>query len=82
MVVYRTPEIAEAGQVAKLARDTFVETFGHLYSAENLALFIEKEYQPDFISAELQNPKVRYQIAEIGGEMTGLCKIGLAVSCR
>ncbi len=80
MVTYRTPDIAEAGQVAKLARDTFVETFGHLYSAENLALFIEQVYQPDFIASELHNPKVCYLIAETDGEMVGFCKVGFGVT--
>jgi diamine N-acetyltransferase len=80
MVIYRTPEIAEAAQVATLARDTFVETFGHLYSAENLALFIAQVYQPDFIAAEMQNPKLRYLIAEMDGDMIGLCKVGYSVT--
>ena len=80
MVTYRTPEIAEAAQVAKLGRDTFVESFGHLYSSEDLALFIAQVYQPNIIAAELQNPQLRYMIAQADGQMVGLCKIGYGVT--
>ena len=80
MVIYRTPEIAEAAQVAKLGRDTFVESFAHLYSSEDLASFIAQVYQPDIVVAELQNPKLRYMIAQADGKMVGLCKIGYGVT--
>ncbi len=80
MVVYRTPDIAEAAKVAALGRDTFIESFGHLYSAEDLALFISQVYQPHIIKSEMQNPKLRYLIAESDGQMIGLCKVGFGVT--
>ncbi len=80
MLRYRTPDIAEAAQVAQLGHDTFVESFDHLYSAEDLALFVGQVYQADGIAAELQNPKLRYLIAEDDGQMVGLCKIGFGVT--
>jgi diamine N-acetyltransferase len=80
MVVCRTPEATEAAQVAQLGKDTFVESFGHLYSAENLAMFVAQVYQADVVADELQNPKLRYLIAEDDGRMIGLCKIGFGVT--
>ncbi len=80
IVTYRTPDISEAALVAALGRDTFIESFGHLYSVEDLTLFITQSYQPATITAELQNPKLRYWIAEADGQMIGLCKIGYGVT--
>lgn len=80
MVNYRTPDIAEAAAVAKLGCDTFVESFGHLYAPEDLALFIAQVYQGEIIADELQNSKLRYLIAEQDGQMVGLCKVGYGVT--
>jgi diamine N-acetyltransferase len=80
MITYRTPDIREAALVAELGRDTFVDSFGHLYSSEDLALFIAQVYQTGIIAAELQDPKLRYLIAEKDGQMIGLCKVGYGVT--
>lgn len=77
---YRAPRPDEADAVAALGVDTFVETFGALYSTENLNLFLEQAYAPAIIAAELSNPKLRYLIAERAGKMVGLCKIGYGVT--
>jgi diamine N-acetyltransferase len=79
-IVYRAPRLDEADAVAALGAGTFIETFGALYSPENLRLFLDQAYAPESIAAELSNPKLRYQIAERDGEMVGLCKIGYGVT--
>lgn len=59
-----------------LGLGTFVETFGHLYSAENLALFERNSYAPEVIATEMANPNRRYLVAYDESRMVGYCKIG------
>jgi diamine N-acetyltransferase len=80
MIVIRTPERDEAAAVASLGRETFTESFGHLYSEADLALFIEHVYTQRAVAAEMANPSLRYQIAEAEGQMLGMCKVGIGVT--
>jgi diamine N-acetyltransferase len=75
-ITYRAPRADEVGALGALGLATFVETFGHLYSPENLALFESRAYAPAVIAAELANPKRRYLVAEDAGRLIGYCKIG------
>jgi ribosomal protein S18 acetylase RimI-like enzyme len=80
MVEYRTPRPEEAAEVARLGEETFVETFGHLYGAEDLAAFVAQVYSPETVAAEMANAKLRYQVAEVDGHLVGLCKVGIGVT--
>ncbi|MFM2409191.1 MAG: hypothetical protein RL481_19 [Pseudomonadota bacterium] len=75
-VSYRAPRADEAEALGALGLGTFVETFGHLYSPENLALFEEQSYAPEVIAAEMANPNRRYLVAEEAGRLIGYCKVG------
>lgn len=75
-VSYRAPRADEVEALSVLGLGTFVETFGHLYSAENLALFEAQAYAPQVIAAEMVNPDRRYLVAEEDGRLVGYCKIG------
>jgi diamine N-acetyltransferase len=76
MIEYRAPRPDEVEALATLSRDTFLEAFAHLYSAEDLALFEAAVYAPEVIAAEMASPNRRYLIAYDGGQMAGYCKIG------
>jgi diamine N-acetyltransferase len=76
-VIYRVPEAADSAALAKLARDSFVETFGHLYSPEDLNAFLDANKRPDVILGGLSDPSALYLIAEDAGKMVGYCKMGL-----
>ena len=75
-IIYRAPRADEAVALGALGYATFLETFGHLYSAENLALFQRSSYAPEVIASEIANPKRRYRVAEDDGKLIGYCKIG------
>jgi diamine N-acetyltransferase len=75
-ITYRAPRSDEAEALGTLGLATFLETFGHLYSPENLALFEANSYAPSVIASEMANPKRRYLVAEDDGRMIGYCKIG------
>ena len=50
-----TPEDAEALSV--LASTCYIQTFGQLYSSEDLDRFIHEAYSPEVLRAELADPK-------------------------
>lgn len=67
--------------LASLARDTFIETFGHLYQAEDLAAFLDTAHSPATYSALLGDERVAIWIAESspghfsGYAIAGPCKL-------
>jgi ribosomal protein S18 acetylase RimI-like enzyme len=61
-----TPADAEA--LARLATDSFVAAFGHLYKPEDLRAFLDKFRSVERYRAELADPAQRVQIAEIDGQ--------------
>ncbi len=77
MITYRTPGADDAQALANLGRETFVETFGPLYSAENLRRFIDETYSLAALQSDLANPARRFCVAETADQMVGYCKLGL-----
>ncbi|KAK0329899.1 hypothetical protein LTR94_034909, partial [Friedmanniomyces endolithicus] len=51
----RPATVADAPAIAALARKTFTDTFGHLYSPENLAAFLSI-HTPENWAAEIADP--------------------------
>jgi ribosomal protein S18 acetylase RimI-like enzyme len=49
----RSARQEDAACVAELARDTFVATFGHIYSSDDLATFLAASYSPEIQRAEI-----------------------------
>ncbi|MFM8498827.1 MAG: N-acetyltransferase family protein [Chakrabartia sp.] len=80
MITYRAPRRDEAAALATLGRDTFVETFGHLYRPEDLAAFLTSIYAEDSIARQLDSDRILYRLAEDAGQLVGYCKLGLDVS--
>jgi GNAT superfamily N-acetyltransferase len=67
--------------LAGLARDTFVETFGHLYRPEDLAAFLETSQSVAAYAPLLDDPRVAIWVAEnnshalVGFLTAGPCKL-------
>ncbi len=80
MIVYRTPTAKDAAALAELGRTTFIETFGHLYSAKNLNMFVEDAYSVNSIAEDIGDRSRIYRVAEIDGRMVGYCKLGLKIT--
>ena len=76
--IYRHPVAADAAALAELGRSTFVDTFGHLYSAEDLNLFLTQVYSQEAVASDLADPDRLYRVVERDGELIGYCKIGLS----
>jgi ribosomal protein S18 acetylase RimI-like enzyme len=69
----------DAAALSGLARDTFTETFGHLYPAADLEAFLEASYATEKLRKEIGDPQLYWLIAEddagsaIGYAQSGPC---------
>jgi len=70
------PTTRDAAVIADLFQTSFTETFGHLYAAENLALFLSGK-TPAAFAEELANPAFHFQLAQdADGIAVGFVKLG------
>lgn len=67
----------DAAAIAKLGRDTFVESFGECYSDQDLNEFLSSTYSVEMQASELADKQTHIFIAEVGGEPAGYAKLGL-----
>jgi len=74
-ITYRSAGPADAAALAALGRATFTETFGHLYSPDNLAAFLESHSEKGW-RAELSDPAFSIRLAEEDGRAVAFAKIG------
>lgn len=74
--VLREAARADIPALARLAQDTYVETFGTLYRPEDLAAFFEDVLSESAIAAEMDDPRVAYRVVEQDGQLIGYCKVG------
>jgi len=75
MIAYRDAGPADAETLAELGRVTFTETFGHLYTPENLAAFLEN-HSPERWRGELSDPAFSVRLAEEQGSAIAYAKVG------
>jgi GNAT superfamily N-acetyltransferase len=75
MIAYRPATADDAALLSDLFERAFVETFGHLYKAEDLAAFLA-QLSPDGYAGELADPRYRFLLAFEDGEAAGFCKVG------
>jgi GNAT superfamily N-acetyltransferase len=74
-ITYRDATAADAGLMARLGPESFSETFGHLYTPENLAAFLVNHSEANW-RGELGDPRFAVRIAEENGAAIGYAKIG------
>jgi ribosomal protein S18 acetylase RimI-like enzyme len=72
---FRDAAPADAAALAVLGRQTFVETFGHLYTLENLAAFLANHSEERWAD-DLADPELSVRVAEAEGELAGYAKLG------
>lgn len=73
-VTYRDAVVADAARVTVLARDTFVATFGALYSPANLDLFLARHTDARYAAA-LADRHEALRLAEADGEAIGFARL-------
>lgn len=74
-MIHRNATPADAAAIAGLARETFTETFGHLYSPENLAAFLTSHTPSDWARV-LAVPGVAVRVIEVDGALIGYARVG------
>lgn len=72
----RRAGLADAPALAEVGRDTFVETFAHLYPPEDLALFLAQAYTPGAFATALGGAGHGLWIAEQDGRPIGYVQAG------
>jgi ribosomal protein S18 acetylase RimI-like enzyme len=75
-LTFRDARENDAADLAEIGRDTFVETFGHLYPPTDLKTFLDETYTLDTMRADLRDPQVEVRIAFAGRRLVAYCKIG------
>ena len=74
-MIVRDATAADLPAVDRVFRTSFCETFAHLYSAEDLTAFLAK-FTPEAWAGEFADPRYRFRIAEVDGEVIGHVKLG------
>jgi diamine N-acetyltransferase len=74
-VTFRDAGLGDASTLSALGRQTFVETFGHLYTPENLAAFLTNHNEEKW-REELSDPAFAVRLGEAGGEAAAYAKLG------
>ena len=72
---YRDANAADLPAIDRVFRQSFCDTFAHLYSAEDLGSFLAK-FTPEAWAEEFNDPAYRFRVAEVGGEVVGYVKLG------
>lgn len=74
-IAFRDAREGDAEALAALFRASFIDTFGHLYRAEDLASFLAK-HKPDAWRAQIASPEFALRLAEEGGDAVAFAKLG------
>jgi ribosomal protein S18 acetylase RimI-like enzyme len=74
MIHFRDAEPHEGALLGGIARATFIETFGHLYTLEDLAGFLSQGSDAAY-AAELAQPDIEVRLACAGSTPIGFAKL-------
>ncbi|WP_174286990.1 GNAT family N-acetyltransferase [Sphingomonas bacterium] len=75
-MIYRDVALADGPALAAMACVSFTETFGHLYTARDLATFLDRTFGPGGLPAQIGDPAYRIRLAVEGAAIAGFAKIG------
>jgi ribosomal protein S18 acetylase RimI-like enzyme len=76
MICYRDARAIDGPALAAMARQSFSETFGMLYSAHDLNAFLDDAFGPNGLSAQLSDPDFTVRLALEDGKIIGFVKMG------
>lgn len=74
-ITYRDATPANAALLSVLGTRAFTETFGHLYTPENLAAFLVSHSEANWLG-ELTDSRFSVRLAEEGSDAAGFAKVG------
>jgi diamine N-acetyltransferase len=74
-MIYRPATLADAPALAKLGAETFIASFGHLYTAHDLAAFLEQVHSPEAVADEIAAADCTHRLVEEEGQLVAFCKL-------
>lgn len=76
MIAYRDAVRADGPELAEMAKRAFVETFGTLYRAADLAAFLDASFGAHGLPSQLDDPAYRVRVATEAERIIGFAKLG------
>jgi ribosomal protein S18 acetylase RimI-like enzyme len=74
-ITMRTASIEDVDALVSLGRETFIETFAGSNTESDMSLYLEKAFNEQVVSAELQDKTNTFFIAEIDGIPVAYAKV-------
>lgn len=74
-MITRDATAADLPAIDRVFRQSFCDTFAHLYGAEDLAAFLTK-FTPQAWAEEFDDPAYAFHVAEVDGAVVGYVKLG------
>jgi ribosomal protein S18 acetylase RimI-like enzyme len=74
-ITYRDGSPADLAAIDALFRESFSDTFAHLYKPEDLAAFFDN-FTPEAWAEEMTDGRYAFRLAEEGGRIVGFAKFG------
>lgn len=75
LITIRPATFADATVLARLGKETFLESHGHSAGPDVIAAYVADKYTPAVLQAELEDPRAIYHIAFAGDEPVGFTKL-------
>lgn len=72
---FRDATASDLPAIDRVFRNSFCETFEHLYRTEDLDAFLAR-FTPEAWAEEFHDPRYRFRLAETDGEIVGYVKLG------
>ena len=76
MIGYRDARTIDGPALSAMARESFIETFGTLYSASDLGAFLDEAFGPNGLASQLSDPDFAVRLALDDERIVGFVKMG------
>ena len=76
MIQYRQAVAADGPELAAMARRCFIDTFGTLYRASDLAEFLDGAFGADGLPSQITDPSFTIRLGLADGAIVGFAKLG------
>ena len=74
-MIYRPATLADAPALAALGAETFIASFGHLYTPQDLANFLAEVHSPEAVAEEIAADDCTHRLVEDAGQLVAFCKL-------
>jgi ribosomal protein S18 acetylase RimI-like enzyme len=79
-IIIRKATLQDIGQLQKIGRETFFETFSEVNTKENMATYLEEGFSLEKLTSELENKNSEFYFALLDGNIIGYLKLNFGQS--